>query len=118
MISEYEAQIQAKLEEASESGLTNSTALMEEYITQVRKLAEEAGIDISKRVQQIERVGYRSGAIFKLVHARQAIIDGKPNIAKAALYLAQKYSSRAEDDETFFEAEELLKGLEDKLKEQ
>lgn len=114
MIYSYRQQLEQKLEEASERGLSNSTALMESSINQAKRLAKEAGVDISKRIEQIERIGYRSGAMFKLAHAQQSIEDGKPDVAKIALHLVQKYANLAEDETTFLEAEGLLEGLESK----
>jgi chemotaxis methyl-accepting protein methylase len=46
-------------------------------------------------------------ATFKLAHAKQFIADGKPDIARVALHLAQRYAGLAEDETTFFEVEEL-----------
>lgn len=115
MPNEYELQLEQKLEEASDRGLSNNTALMEYSINEARRLAEEAGLDVSKRIAQIERIGYQSGAMLKLAHAKQLIVDGKPDVARIALHLVQRYAGLAEDEDTFFEAEEIMKGLGNKL---
>ena len=105
MSNEYDHQLEEELEEASERATSGLAAAMGESICLARQLAKKAGRDVSARIGQIEKIGYTYGARFKLQDAKQLIADGKKDVARIALFLVQRYSSLAEDETTFFEAE-------------
>ncbi|MDP3027700.1 MAG: hypothetical protein Q8N63_08395 [Nanoarchaeota archaeon] len=104
-------QLEEELEYARELALEGRAAHMRSVIYSMRKLAKKAGIDVSEQTAEIQNIGYRNGARLKLEDAKYLIEEGKKDLAKIALSLVQKYSSIAEDETTFFEAEEIIEDL-------
>lgn len=113
-----------QLRQLADSGEFGDIEILLEEESTVRTLAEIGGIDIESELKEIRNAAYLNGGKRKLNWAKTLLTKKRllPYMAetlikysKRALQQAQNYSTLVNDADTFYEAEELLTGLENKV---
>jgi len=108
---EYKEQLEGELKNAEQYATEGKAANMGGCISQIKRLSQKVGRDISSKIAEIEKTGYTNGARKNLQDAKYYISKKAYDSARVSLSLSQRYSSRADDESAFYEAEELFESL-------